>query len=103
MHLRKGPRGPFLGCSGYPKCRSSKPLTDELKEKFKDQLPAAPEKKKLPEVTITETCPECGSPMKLRQGRKGWFLGCSKYPKCRGVREASAELLEQLAESGAAS
>ncbi len=41
--------------------------------------------------------------MKLRQGRKGWFLGCSKYPKCRGVREASPELLEQLAETGAPS
>jgi DNA topoisomerase-1 len=104
MIIRKGPRGPFLGCSGYPKCRSTKPMTDELKEKFKGQLPAPAEKKKLPEVTITETCPECGGPMKLRERRfrgGGYFLGCAKYPKCKGTREASAELLEQLQEAGA--
>ena len=46
-------------------------------------------------------CPECGSPMKVRQGRKGWFPGCSKYPKCRGTREVSAQMQEQLAEAGA--
>ena len=35
--------------------------------------------------------------MKLRQARGNYFLGCSKYPKCRGTREASPELLEQVA------
>jgi DNA topoisomerase I len=101
MVIKKGPRGPFLGCSAYPKCRSTKPMTAELKEQFKDQMPAMPEKKKMPEVTISETCPECGGAMKLREGRKGYFLGCSKYPKCKGTREASADLLEQLQEAGA--
>ncbi len=33
--------------------------------------------------------------------RKGYFLGCAKYPKCKGTREASPELLEQLTEAGA--
>jgi ssDNA-binding Zn-finger/Zn-ribbon topoisomerase 1 len=50
---------------------------------------------------VTETCPECSSPMKLRQGKKGWFLGCSKYPKCRGTREVSAQMQEQLAATSA--
>jgi DNA topoisomerase-1 len=103
MTIKKGPRGPFLGCSAYPKCRSTKPLSDELKEKFKDQLPAPPPKKKLPEVTITETCPECGGEMKLRERRfrgGGYFLGCAKYPKCKGTREVSAELLDQLEGNG---
>jgi DNA topoisomerase-1 len=101
MAVKRGPRGPFLGCTGYPKCRSTKPMTAELREQLK--LPAPPPKKPAPAVEVTETCPECNSPMKVRQGRKGWFLGCSKFPRCRGVREASPELLEQLAESGAAS
>ena len=39
-------------------------------------------------------CPDCGAPMKLRPGRRGFFLGCSKYPKCRGTKEAPPELLE---------
>jgi len=97
MIVRRGPRGPFLACSAYPKCRSSKPMTPELAEKLKGSLPAAPPKKQVPQVEIKETCPECGSAMKLRPGRKGYFLGCSKYPKCRGTLEASPELLERVA------
>ena len=104
MMVRKGPRGPFLGCSAYPKCRNAKPLPTELKEELKDKLPAAPPKKELPKVEIKETCPECGGPMKLRESNRGksrYFLGCAKYPKCKGLREASPELLEQLQETGA--
>ncbi len=101
MVVKKGPRGPFLGCSAYPKCRSTKPMTAELKEKLKDQLPTPAPKKTMPAVEIHDTCPDCGSPMKLRQGRSGYFLGCSKYPKCRGTREPSPDLLEQLQEAGA--
>jgi DNA topoisomerase-1 len=96
MAVKRGPRGPFLGCTAYPKCRSTKPVPEELREKVKALMPA-PARKPTPAVEVSETCPECGSAMKLRQGRKGWFLGCSKYPKCRGVREASPELLEQVA------
>jgi DNA topoisomerase I len=95
MTVKKGPRGPFLGCSGYPGCRSTKPVPEDLKEQLKTLMPA-PAKKATPAVEVSETCPECGSPMKLRPGRRGYFLGCSKYPKCRGTREASPELLEQV-------
>ncbi|MCI0377829.1 MAG: type I DNA topoisomerase [Gemmataceae bacterium] len=97
MVVKRGPRGPFLGCSAYPKCKTAKPMPEDLKEKLKDKLPPPPKKKELPKVDITETCPECGAAMKLRSGRGGnFFLGCSKYPKCRGTREASPEILEQL-------
>ena len=34
MAVKRGPRGPFLGCTAYPKCRSTKPLPEELKEKL---------------------------------------------------------------------
>jgi DNA topoisomerase-1 len=102
MAVKKGFRGPFLGCSNYPKCRSTKPIPPEMKEKLKDMLPPPPAKKEMPAVEVSETCPECGGPMKLRHARKGYFLGCAKYPKCKGTREASPELLEQLQEAGAA-
>jgi DNA topoisomerase-1 len=95
MVVKRGPRGPFLGCSAYPKCRSTKPVPEELKEKLKVLMPPPP-KKATPAVEVSETCPECGAPMKLRGSRRGYFLGCSKYPKCRGTREASPELLEQV-------
>ncbi len=72
----------------------------ELKEKLKDVLPA-PAKKATPAVEVSETCPDCGAPMKVRPGRRGYFLGCTKYPKCKGTKEASPELLEQLQTAGA--
>lgn len=42
-------------------------------------------------VTITKsetsnthgTCSKCGSPMILKKGKRGEFLGCSSFPKCR--------------------
>jgi DNA topoisomerase-1 len=91
MIVRKSFRGPFLGCSAYPKCRSTKPVPEELKEKLKTLMPA-PAKKPVPQVEVKETCPDCGAAMKIRAGRKGFFLGCTKYPKCRGTREAPPEL-----------
>lgn len=32
-------------------------------------------------------CPRCGSDMRLRNGIRGKFYGCSDYPACRGTRE----------------
>lgn len=96
MAVRKGPRGPFLGCAAYPKCRNAKPLPEDLKEKLKDILPPPPPKKEMPEVEITELCPECGGPMKLRQFRGRYFLGCTKYPKCKGTGKVSEELAAKL-------
>jgi len=31
------------------------------------------------------TCPRCGAEMKNRTGKYGKFLGCVKYPYCRGT------------------
>ncbi len=97
MVVRKSFRGPFLGCSAYPKCRSTKQMPAEMKEKLKDLLPPPPPKKPEMQIPIEDTCPQCGAAMKLRAGRGGtWFLGCSKYPKCRGTKEASPDLLDKI-------
>ncbi|MDD5016307.1 MAG: topoisomerase DNA-binding C4 zinc finger domain-containing protein [Atribacterota bacterium] len=32
---------------------------------------------------IPTECPNCGSPLKERQGAYGRFLGCSNYPDCK--------------------
>ncbi|HGO5823685.1 TPA: topoisomerase DNA-binding C4 zinc finger domain-containing protein [Mannheimia haemolytica] len=34
----------------------------------------------------TEICPKCGSPMQIKQGKKGLFLGCSAYPDCDYIK-----------------
>lgn len=35
-------------------------------------------------------CPRCNSAMKLRNGKRGEFYGCSKFPKCNGTRDKVA-------------
>ena len=35
------------------------------------------------EIKVDEmVCPKCGSPLKVRNGKFGQFLGCSNYPEC---------------------
>ncbi len=91
MAIRKGPRGPFLGCSAYPKCRSYKPVPADLKEKLKAILP--PPAAKGPAVEVADECPDCGGPMVVRSSRRGPFLGCKAYPKCKGTKPMPAEMM----------
>lgn len=35
---------------------------------------------------IKTKCPLCGSDLVLRNGKYGWFWGCSAYPRCRFTR-----------------
>ncbi|SDM87101.1 restriction endonuclease [Bacillus sp. OK048] len=35
---------------------------------------------------FNQTCGKCGSPMVLKTGKRGAFLGCSSFPKCRNTR-----------------
>lgn len=102
MIIRSSFRGPFLSCSGYPGCKNTKSINAELKEKLKDILPPMPEKTEkkgsdVPNVTITETCTECDSPMKLLRSRfgPGYYLGCTK-PKCKGTQKVSHELQKRI-------
>ena len=39
---------------------------------------------KTPPVITDILCPKCSSPLYLRSGTRGRWLGCSKFPKCRG-------------------
>ena len=65
----------FYGCSEYPECSYSAPIEeltfnkDDYAENFDWEQP----------------CPECGEVMKVRHGRFGAFLGCSRYPECKGI------------------
>lgn len=61
---------------------------------FKEELEKAYEETK--KVSIAEKtekiCPECGSPLLLRENKYGKFYACSNYPKCKytlGVPEVA--------------
>lgn len=87
MLLRVGRHGPFLACSGYPECKHTRPAPGAKQEKRGSKPPPEP---------TDEVCEKCGSPMVIRTGRRGRFLACSAFPKCRSTRplpedEAAAE------------
>jgi DNA topoisomerase-1 len=125
MLLRDSKRGPFLGCSSFPKCRSTKmvkklegadlkqveallPLlkdeaakSQEMIAKIIGENPAAASSiARTGPITTDIDCDECGKPMVIRNGRRGYFLGCSGYPKCKNTGEVPAKLLEEMGLNG---
>ena len=46
-----------------------------------------------PPLVTDIACPKCGEVMNLREGKRGPWLGCRAFPKCRG-REAFTKLPE---------
>ena len=123
MLLRDSKRGPFLGCSSFPKCRSTKmvkKLTGQDLEQVEKLLPllkeGADKARELAAKIVSENpaaagaaglngqaviptdidCEDCGKPMVIRNGRRGRFLACTGYPKCRNTREVPAKLMEEM-------
>ena len=82
MILRTGRFGKFLASPKYPETT----FVLNLDKKDNLKLPAPP-----PLVTDI-ICTKCESkPLNLRDGKRGPWLGCSGFPKCRG-RESFAKL-----------
>jgi DNA topoisomerase-1 len=80
MIKRTGRFGPFLGCSGYGDKKN--PCDGILRIDKKGHATAPSQEPYLPDPALP--CPKCQSPMYLRPGKYGPWLGCSKFPKCRG-------------------
>lgn len=61
MAIKSGRFGEFLACSGYPECKTTKPIVKKT----------------------GISCPECGGDIVVKRGRSGKvFYGCSNYPTC---------------------
>ncbi len=64
MVIKSGRFGRFLSCSGFPECKTSRPLVTK----------------------VGVACPECGHDIveKKQRGEAGRrFYGCSNYPNCK--------------------
>ena len=88
----------FLGCTGFPQCRTTRQIEEE----------AGPAEKPS-ETEINETCGKCGKPMERKIGQFGQFIACTGYPQCKnsyltrlGVScpECSGELVERGSRRG---
>jgi DNA topoisomerase-1 len=72
MVLKKGRFGTFYACSGYPDCKTTKPIGGQQKK---------------PDQPLDEKCPQCGNNLALKTGRFGEFTACSNYPTCKYVKQ----------------
>jgi DNA topoisomerase-1 len=80
MVLKKGRYGPFLACTNYPECKTTKRLVRG--EGGRLEVEAL--------KPIDEKCPECGSDLMWRRGRYGAFVACSNYPSCKYIKKKEA-------------
>ncbi len=87
---RKGARA-FLGCDRFPACKNIESLPADVRLERK---PAPP-----PEQAGVN-CDKCRRPMVIRSGKRGKFIACSGFPKCRNARPI--EKLEEIKAAQAA-
>jgi DNA topoisomerase III len=98
MALRNGPRGQFIGCTGYPACKATKPVpsgtvsrpsptTAKPNSKANNSTAAAPSAKPTyPRGEIGQTCPTCSKgklTLKTSPRLTRPFIGCTNFPECR--------------------
>lgn len=69
---RSGRFGEFIACSNFPKCKYSRNLSTDKKEKKEP-------------VKIGVKCPKCGGEIVERFSKRGKFYGCLNYPKCKFI------------------
>jgi DNA topoisomerase-1 len=88
---RRGVRA-FLGCDQYPKCKNTSPLPDGVRLEKKPKPPPEP---------AGLDCEKCGRALVFRTGRRGKFVACSGFPRCRN--SMPVEKAEELKKAGAKS
>jgi DNA topoisomerase-1 len=92
MLYRRGRYGPFLGCSDYPSCKGILKLD---KEGGIQPAKATPQSTKI-------KCYKCkDGELVIRQSKRGPFLGCNRFPKCRTIISYNQlDKLKQLQSQG---
>ncbi len=84
MIIKLSRNGKFYSCSKYPECAGARKLDGTEMSGPKE---------------TGEPCPKCGESKKesergklvLREGRFGMFISCSRYPKCKFIKEDEEE------------
>lgn len=69
LTIKSSKSGTFLGCTAYPECDYTRPLSPSS------------------EVSVVKTlddvcCPECEGDLAVKTGKYGMFIGCMNYPDC---------------------
>ena len=92
MVIRTGRKGKFLACSGYPACKNTYSLDPVTGQKVEGSRP----------LVTSRKCNKCSNFLWLRKGKRGFFLACSGFPKCRNIKPVSKDEGEKLRVEGEA-
>lgn len=71
------------------------PLMHEFWKPFNSMIhekDASVQRKDVTQEAIDEKCPECNSPLSIRLGRNGRFIGCTNYPECSYTRNLNDDI-----------
>jgi DNA topoisomerase-1 len=85
MIVKLARNGKFYSCSRYPECAGARTLEGKELEGPKE---------------TGEACPLCGDKhggkLVTREGKFGLFISCSRYPKCKFIKEDEEELKKKM-------
>jgi DNA topoisomerase-1 len=85
MIIKLGKNGKFMSCSRYPDCEGARTIEGKIMEGPKE---------------TGEMCPLCGEKqggkLVTREGRFGMFVSCSRYPKCKFIKEDEEEKKKKM-------
>jgi len=81
--------GKFYSCSNYPDCKGARTIEGNVLEGPKE---------------TGEICPTCGEKkgkngggkLVVREGRFGSFISCSRYPKCKFIKQDEEEMKKKM-------
>ena len=70
-------------------------LLDKFYQDFEPKVKVAfNEMDKKAPVETGEICPNCGSPLVIKQSKYGKFIACSNYPECKYIKQEKKEIIE---------
>ncbi len=89
MIIKLSKNGKFYSCSKYPDCDGARTIEGKELEGPKE---------------TGEMCPLCGEKkgksgggkLVIREGRFGTFISCSRYPKCKFIKQDEEELKKKM-------
>ena len=85
---KKGQYGPFVGCANWSECLHTESACPHCKTGVIGNTDGTLKCQGCGEPA--HACPGCGRGWLLRKnGKHGWFIGCSKYPGCEFTRNIS--------------
>jgi DNA topoisomerase-1 len=89
MIVKLSRAGKFYSCSDYPNCSGARTMEGNVLEGPKE---------------TGEMCPLCGAKtgkngggkLVVREGRFGTFISCSRYPKCKFIKQDEEEMKRKM-------